>query len=224
MTAEDVRFAVVACSAMLVVVDPLSVVPLFLSITPHADAAARRQMAWRAAVAAFVTLSGFALGGGIIFELFGISLGAFKIAGGLMLLLMAVDMMRAQPSPTRSTPLERRESAEKEDVAVVPLAIPMLAGPGAMATVVVLMTQAGSAPLRTATVLLAIAVTCTVAWLLLRAATRVQRLLSRTTMRAFERIMGLVLAAVASSSRRAASAICCPRSPADASYRSTRCQ
>jgi multiple antibiotic resistance protein len=90
-----------------------------------------------------VTLTAFAVAGGVIFRAFGITLGAFKIAGGLMLFLMALDMMRAQPSRTRSSDEEREVVAAKDDVAIVPMAIPMLSGPGAIATVIVLMTRAG---------------------------------------------------------------------------------
>lgn len=194
---EDFKFAAVAFTAVFFVVDPFVAVPIFLSITARDSAAHRRQMAARSAVAVFVTLSLFALAGGLLFKLFGISLGAFKIAGGIMLLLMAIDMMRAQPSRTRSSAEEQAESIEKEDVAIVPMAIPMLAGPGAMATVMVLMSRAAWRPIPTASVFIVIALTCVVIWLLLRSASRAERFLSRTTLHVIERVMGLLLAAVA---------------------------
>src|SRR5205823_1193634 len=122
--------------------------------------------------------------GGLIFQAFGISLGAFKIAGGLMLLLMAVDMMRAQPSPTRTTVEEQGEAAARDDVAIFPLAIPMLAGPGAIATVMVLMSRAAWRPMPTLAVFVAVTVTCVAAWLLMRSATRVDRLMPKTLRRA----------------------------------------
>jgi multiple antibiotic resistance protein len=157
----------------------------------------RRRIAWRAALATWVTLSIFALAGGVIFRAFGISLGAFKIAGGLMLLLMAIDMMRAQPSPTRTTAEEQGEARARDDIAIFPLAIPMLAGPGALATVVVLMSRAEWRPLRVIGVFAAIAITCAASWLLMRGAASAERFLPKTLMRALERIMGLLLAAVA---------------------------
>jgi multiple antibiotic resistance protein len=144
-----------------------------------------------------VTLSVFALAGGLIFEAFGISLGAFKIAGGLMLLLMAIDMMRAQPSPTRTSDEEQGEAKGRDDIAIFPLAIPMLAGPGAIATVMVLMSRAAWHAARTISVFVAVAVTCAVAWLLMHGASTAERFLPKTLLRAFERIMGLLLAAVA---------------------------
>ncbi len=144
-----------------------------------------------------MTLSIFALAGGLIFQAFGISLGSFKIAGGLMLLLMSVDMMRAQPSPTRTTVEEQGEARARDDIAIFPMAIPMLAGPGAIATVMVLMSRAAWHPVRTAAVFVAVAVACVAAWLLMRSAANAERLLPKTLLRALERIMGLLLAAVA---------------------------
>lgn len=194
---EELKFAVVALSAVFFVIDPLANVPLFLSITAGDPPDQRRKTAFRAALATWITLCVFALAGGVIFRAFGISLGAFKIAGGLMLLLMSIDMMRAQPSPTRSTEEEQAEGRKRDDVAIFPLAIPMLAGPGAIATVMVLMSRADWHPIPTAAVFLAVTITCVIAWLLMRWASSADKYLPKTMLRAFERIMGLLLAAVA---------------------------
>ncbi len=200
MSDEDLKFAVVALSAVFFVIDPLANVPIFLSITSSCSVEQRRRIAARAAFATWVVLSIFAIAGGLIFKAFGISLGAFKIAGGLMLLLMSIDMMRAQPSPTRTTVEEQVESREREgenDIAIFPMAIPMLAGPGAIATVMVLMSRAAWSPVRTPAVFVAVTITCLVAWLLMRTASNAERFLPKTLLRAFERVMGLLLAAVA---------------------------
>jgi multiple antibiotic resistance protein len=197
MIQADIKFALVALSAVFFVIDPFANVPIFLTITASATPAQRRRIAWRAALATGITLSIFALGGGVIFRAFGISLGAFKIAGGLMLLLMAIDMMRAQPSPTRTTAEEQGEACLRDDVAIFPLAIPMLAGPGALATVVVLMSRAAWHPVRVIAVFVAVAITCAASWLLMRGAASAERFLPKTLLRALERIMGLLLAAVA---------------------------
>jgi multiple antibiotic resistance protein len=195
---EDLKFAVVALSAIFFVIDPLANVPVFLSITGELTVHQRRSVALRAAFATWVILSFFAVAGGLVFKAFGISLGAFKVAGGIMLLLMSIDMMRAQPSPTRSTKEERDESRERgDDIAIFPMAIPMLAGPGAIATVMVLMSRAAWSPVRVPAVFVAITVTCLVAWLLMRSAANAERFLPKTLLRAFERVMGLLLAAVA---------------------------
>ncbi len=197
MYEADLKFAVVALSAVFFVIDPLANVPVFLTITAGDPPALRRRTAARAALATWVTLSVFALAGGVIFKAFGISLGAFKIAGGIMLLLMAVDMMRGQPSPTRTTEEEQAEGRTSDDVAIFPLAVPMLAGPGAIATVMVLMSRADWRVVPTLSVFAAVTITCAVAWLLMRSASNADKYLPKTVLRAFERIMGLLLAAVA---------------------------
>jgi multiple antibiotic resistance protein len=194
---EDLKFAVVTLSAIFFVIDPLANMPIFLTITSGDTAEQRRRTAARASFAAWITLTTFAIAGGVIFKALGISLGAFKIAGGLMLLLMAIDMMRAQTSPTRSTPEEQTESIARDDVAIMPLAIPMLAGPGAIATVMVLMSRAAWDPVRTSAVFVAVTITCIATWLLMRSAANAEKLLPKTLLRALERIMGLLLAAVA---------------------------
>jgi multiple antibiotic resistance protein len=197
VTIADLEFAFVAFTAVLFVVDPFAAVPIFLVITRGDSPERRRRTALRASVATFVTLCLFGVAGGVIFKAFGISLGAFKAAGGLMLLLMALDMMRAQPSRTRTSKEEEEESVEKEDVAIVPMAIPMLAGPGAIATVMVLMSRAAWQPVRTVSVLGSVAITCLIGWLLLRSASGVERFLKKGILNVFERVMGLLLAAVA---------------------------
>lgn len=197
MSEEDLKFAVVALSAVFFVIDPLANLPIFLTITAGDSVQQRQRTAARAALAAWITLSIFAVAGGLIFKAFGISLGAFKIAGGVMLLLMSIDMMRAQPSRTRTSEEEQKESAARDDVALFPLAIPMLAGPGAIATVMVLMSRAAWEPISTAAVFLAVTITCVACWLLMRYAARVGDKIPKTLLRAFERIMGLLLAAVA---------------------------
>lgn len=197
MSDEDLKFAVVALSAMFFVVDPLASLPIFLTITSGDSAAQRRRTAGRAAIAAWIMLSTFAVAGGLIFRAFGISLGAFKVAGGLMLLLMAIDMMRARTSPTRTTDEEQDESRARDDIAIFPLAVPMLAGPGAIAMVMVLMSRADWRPIPTTAVFVAVTVTCVASWLLMRYAANAERLIPKTVLRAFERIMGLLLAAVA---------------------------
>jgi len=196
MTGEDLRFAVLSFSALFLVVDPIAAVPIFASITGDVPLDKKRSMARRAAIAIFVTLVIFAVAGRVIFGLFGITLGSFKIAGGLMLFLMSIDMMRARSSPTRTTAVEQAESREREDVAIVPLALPMMAGPGAIATVVVLMSRARGG-LQSAAVIVAIGLTSLACWLLLSAAARTEQLLQRTTIRVIERVMGLLLTAVA---------------------------
>jgi multiple antibiotic resistance protein len=183
-------------TTLLFVVDPLAVVPLFVSMTGGETPEQRRTTARRATVIMFVALTSFALAGRQLFALLGISLGAFQIAGGVLLFLLAIDMLRAQRSRTRSSPEEEAEGVEKTDVSVFPLAIPMLAGPGATSTVLVLVARAETM-LAHALVVLSIALTALLCYFTLGSASAVERRLGATGMNVLERVMGLILAATA---------------------------
>ena len=142
-------------TSILFIVDPLTAVPTFLAMTARDPPEVRRQMARRGAWTCAVTLTAFALGGSLIFRLFGITIAAFKIAGGVVIGLNALDMVQARRSQQRETPVEKAEGIEKEDVGIMPLGIPMLAGPGAISTVMVL-SGAAKTPLTTTAVYVAI--------------------------------------------------------------------
>jgi multiple antibiotic resistance protein len=161
---------VLALPAVFFVVDPIGVVPLFIAMTAQDPIEKVRAMALKASVTGAMLLIVFAIGGAFVFKLFGVTLPAFRVAGGLLLLLTAFDMVRARPSATRTSEAETKEGAEKDDIAIVPLAIPLLAGPGSIATVMVLMSSGDSGVERTAAVLLSIVITFFGTWLLLRAA------------------------------------------------------
>ena len=189
-------YSLVALSAIFVVVDPLSAVPLFIAMTAGDSPEKRNAMARRACIAGAALLSVFALFGALIFKFMGITLGAFKFAGGILLLLTALDMLKAQNSRTRTSAEEQREGAEKEDVAIVPLAVPLLAGPGSVATVMVLMSK-GPGFWVGIPVLGAIAVTFLASYFMLRAAGLVDKVLGRSGNAILQRVMGLMLAAIA---------------------------
>jgi multiple antibiotic resistance protein len=198
MDSELITFSLVALSAIFFVVDPFAAVPLFLAMTKGDSAAKRRGMAARASLTAFLVLIVFAVAGAFIFRALGISLGAFKTAGGVLLLLMALDMLRTRAPAARITDGEVEEGAEKDDVAIVPLAMPLLAGPGSIATVVVLMGRARDGDWwQVVPVFGAILVTCVVCYLVLAAASQIDRVLGRTGMSILARVAGLLLAAIA---------------------------
>ncbi len=190
--------AFLALSAVFVVVDPVAAVPFFLAMTGEVEPARRREVARRAALVTWLVLTGFALAGAALFRVLGISLPAFKIAGGVLLLIMAVDMLQTRASEARITEGEVQAGARKEDIAIVPLAMPLLAGPGSIATVVVLMARARSgAWWEVLPVLLAVALTAAAAYVVLAGASRVDRVLGHTGMNVLQRVAGLLLAAIA---------------------------
>jgi multiple antibiotic resistance protein len=189
-------FTLSTVTTLLLVVDAPAAVPLFLSMTDTDSDEHKRRTARRATVAAAIVLASFGALGGLIFRVLGISLGAFRIAGGVLLFLLAIDMLRAQPSRQRTSPEEEAEGVDRPDVSIFPLAIPMLAGPGATSTVMVLVTRAERA-WQYIVVFAAIALTASVSYGLLRGAVRVERRLGRTGMNVLQRVMGLILAATA---------------------------
>jgi len=183
-------------TSVLFIVDPFAVVPSFLAMTARDTPATRTVLARRGAWTTAVTLTLFALAGSLIFKVFGITIGAFKIAGGVLMGLNALDMVQARRSQQKETPAETKEGIEKEDIGILPLGIPMLAGPGAISTVMVLAVGSKTA-ITTAALYLAIALTAYVSYLTLAAASHVERRLGQTGMRILTRLMGLVLCAIA---------------------------
>jgi MarC family membrane protein len=186
----------VSLSAVFFVVDPIGVVPIFLAITAGDSETKMRRTALRACIVASGLLIFFAVFGGVIFQVFGVSLAAFRVAGGILLLITSLDMLRARPSETRTSRTEEQEGVAKEDVALVPLAMPLLAGPGAIASAMVLMSK-GETLLMAVPVLAAIVLTFVAAYFILRASHLVQRVLRQSGVAILERVMGLILAAIA---------------------------
>lgn len=177
------------------VVDPLATIPAFLTMTADDPPRKRSAMALKAAIASTVILVVFAASGGLIFRLFGVTLSAFRVAGGIVLGLSAIEMLRAD-RPSRETEEEIREGIDKVDISITPLAIPLLAGPGAISTVMVLTHQASSWS-AAVPVYVAIALTGIATYVLLSYSTLLQRLLGKTGIHVLSRIMGLVLATIA---------------------------
>src|SRR5579862_1087803 len=191
-----VRFSVLALSSIFFLVDPFAAIPAFISITSGVEAKRRKRMAFKASLTCLIVLTAFALAGRLIFRMFGITLPAFEIAGGLILLLIGIDMIEARRSPTQDSSDETEEAAAKDDAGIVPLGIPMLAGPGAISSVMILVGQALK-PWELGVVLGAITLTAGLSYLILSGATRVRGIMGESGIRILVRIMGLLLVALA---------------------------
>jgi len=195
MTERAIELVLIFTS-ILFIVDPFAVIPTFLAMTVRDSPEQRRVLARRGAWTCAITLIAFAAGGSIIFKIFGITIGAFKIAGGVLIGLNALDMVQARRSQQRETPVETAEGIQKDDIGIMPLGVPMLAGPGAISTVMVLALGAKSTA-ATVTVYVSIVLTALITYWVLAAASLVERRLGQTGMRILTRLMGLVLAAIA---------------------------
>jgi multiple antibiotic resistance protein len=195
MTERAIELVLIFTS-ILFIVDPFAVIPTFLAMTVRDSPEQRGLLARRGAWTCAITLIAFALGGSLIFKIFGITIGAFKIAGGVLIGLNALDMVQARRSQQRETPIETAEGIQKDDIGIMPLGVPMLAGPGAISTVMVLALGAKSTA-ATITVYVSIALTALITYFVLSGASLVERRLGQTGMRILTRLMGLVLSAIA---------------------------
>lgn len=193
---DDFTLTLTFVIQLLIIVDPVAAVPIFLGITPNSTAEERRAMAWRGCMVAFVVVAFFLLAGPSLLGYFGIGSPAVRICGGILLFVIALEMLYGRFTGTGTSPREERLAGEKEDISITPLAIPLLAGPGAITTALIF---ADRAPTFTATFFLLMgcaAVFATTA-LFLRYSEIMVRAVGKLAMAVFIRIFGLVLAFLA---------------------------
>jgi multiple antibiotic resistance protein len=188
------QFFLVAFPAIFTIVNPLGAVGPFLGMTARDSAKKKASIVKRACLLAAVVLFVCAAMGAFVFQVFGITLPALKIAGGFLLFLVGMDMINARESRSRGTDEEREEGALQEDIAIFPLGIPLLSGPGAMVTVFILIERAQDTT-ETVLVYFAILLTMVISLLVLLQASKLARLLGATGINVMSRIMGLILAA-----------------------------
>ncbi len=188
---EYTRFLI----GLVAILDPFIAIPVFLSITAQAPPRSRERAATIVSLTVFGVLLGAALTGAGLIELMGGSLASFRVGGGLVLLLMALAMLNARTGSVRQTAEEADELTQRGDVPVVPLAIPLLAGPGAISTVVIAVHRGGFA--HRLAIVGCILVACLMLWAILRVASQVGRALGTTGLNIANRLLGLLLAAIA---------------------------
>jgi multiple antibiotic resistance protein len=188
---EYLRFA----ATLTAVLDPFLAVPIFLSVTAERDARARRQLAGAVTLTVFAVLCGAAVFGESLLKFLGASLPAFQAGGGLVLLLMALAMLNAQAGGMRQSSAEVEELESGVYGGVVPLAVPLLAGPGAIGTTIIAAQAGGVA--HTSVLIGCIALVCTILWIVLRLADAVGQRMGRTGLNIATRLLGLLLAAIA---------------------------
>jgi multiple antibiotic resistance protein len=190
-------FFIKALVALFTVIDPIGLVPVVLALTAGVPDSERRRVVTRAAVIAGLVMTVFGVLGRAIFSALGVTSEAFSIAGGVLLFLVAFDMLFGRQSGARETRRETREAMTREDVSVFPLAIPMIAGPGTITTLILLVDTAGPVPLSLLAIAVAAVVTLTLAWLAMVASLRIQKSVGTTGILVLSRVEGMLLAAVA---------------------------
>ncbi len=181
-----------------VVVEPISLVPVFAALTRGGGDRYRRKMAFKGILLSTLIFAVFLVSGDLMLRLLGISLDAFKIGGGLLMFLLSVDMVFARQSGLRSTTVREQEEAKfRQDISVFPLAFPLIAGPGALATLLILVGEARHQPLEFAGLIGVVAVVLLITLLLLMATRRVEQLLGLTGANVISRLFGVILVALA---------------------------
>jgi multiple antibiotic resistance protein len=189
-------FALLCVSSLIAMLNPLAAGPMYLALTADQSAERRRVTLLRAMITVLVILLTFALLGRAIFQTFGITIHAFRIAGGFILFGIGMDMLQAKRSRVKATEEEEREGMEKDEVGITPLGVPMIAGPGSITTVMVLMTQAET-PAHVGVLLAAIGLVVAVCWLVLSTAHRITVFFGQTGLNVMTRIMGLLVSVIA---------------------------
>ena len=196
VSSDLIQFIILSFWSLFAIVDPIGAVPTFLAMTERDSAKHRVRMARLASLVTFFVLVIFALGGNRILAAFGVSMPAFEIAGGIVLLKVALDMLQARQTALKETPEEQAEGTTKDDVAITPLAVPMLAGPGAITAVVLIGSQATSFA-HQAAVVANIALVSFITFVVLRISAVRSAIFSAITLKIITRLMGLLLAAIA---------------------------
>ncbi len=182
-------------AGLVAILNPIGVIPIFINLTYNQTAAERNRTALVSAVTVGVVLAVSLLCGELILNFFGISVASFQVAGGILILLNSLSMLQAKMGATRQTEEEAQETAEREDVAVVPIGVPLTAGPGAISTVILY----GHKPAlfgRSVILIGGIAVVALIVWTAFRLAPLISRALSRTGINIVTRLMGLIMAAI----------------------------
>jgi multiple antibiotic resistance protein len=197
MTATTLTFTISAFVTFFTIIDPVGLAPVVVALTAHLSEAQRKRIITRATLISAGIIAFFALVGRFLLDRLGINLYAFDIAGGLLLFLVAVDMLFGRQSGARETKTESEEALTREDVSVFPLAIPMIAGPGTIASTILYVDLATPHLLDLLAVAAAIISTLLVAWLVMRVSMDIIRLFGRTGILVLSRILGILLAALA---------------------------
>ena len=181
-----------------VVIEPLSLVPMFGALTRGGEEGYRRRMAWKSIAVSAGIFTVFAVAGEWLLQVLGVSVNAFKIAGGLLLFLLSVDMVFARQSGMRSTTVREQDEARyREDISVFPMAFPLIAGPGALATLLLVLVEQNGDPLKVITVLGVVFAVLALTLVLLLLTPLVMRVMGTTGANVTSRLLGVVLSALA---------------------------
>jgi len=192
------EFALSTLVSIFAIINPMGAVPNYVALTSEFTSEEKKRVVKKAVIVAFFVLVLFTLAGHLVFEFLNITLPAFRVAGGAVLFLIAMDMVRGNTPHAKLNPREKEENLEKEQVGVIPLGVPLLAGPGAITTVMIAVSDGEPNRLVAAlVVVLCVSFVLSFGYIVLRNSDRIFDRIGRTGTKIFSRLMGLLLAAVA---------------------------
>ena len=192
----DISFTILTFTSLFTLINPIGIAPVILSLTESLNNQTYNQIIRKGSIVACIILLIFAIMGKLIFSFYGLTIPAFKIAGGILFLRIGINMLEAKVSRTKSTPKEAEEAATNEDMGLTPIVIPLIAGPGAITSVMILSSQANTIDQKFifySNIILTLFIT----FLILRIGKKLTKILGTTGLRIIERIMGMILMVVA---------------------------
>ena len=188
----DIEFFVLCFSSLFALINPIGIVPIFITITDDYNQNERNKIALKAIVFSFIVLVIFSLIGDLIFSFYGITIHAFRIAGGILLFKISLDMIESKRSRTRTTPLEVEEAEEKNEVAYTPLGVPLIAGPGSIASMMILSSESNTSTDKI-TLFLSLLIVLLITFIIFRLSKILSKYVGRSGLRIIQRVMGLIL-------------------------------
>ena len=188
----DLEFFILCFSSLFALINPIGNVPIFITITENYNQQERNKIALKAVIFSLLVLVVFALIGDLIFSFYGITIHAFRIAGGILLFKISLDMVESKRSRTRTTPSEMEEAEEKDDVAYTPLGIPLIAGPGSIASIMILSSEAKN-NLDKLTLFMTLVVVLFATFIIFKLSKFLSNYFGKSGLRIMQRIMGLIL-------------------------------
>ncbi len=191
---ETLAFALLSFTSLFTLINPLGTMPVFMAMTSELSEKERNRTAWKASVVAFFTIIAFALTGQLMFNFFGISVNSFRVVGGVIFFIMGMDMLQARLSQVKIRDNEVKSYVS--DISITPLAIPMICGPGAITTVILLMEDANTIP-KKLTLFISVFLIMLLTYVILYSSSRLIKLLGQTGINVMMRIMGLIVMVIA---------------------------
>lgn len=189
-------FLILSIISIISLINPVGIIPTYLNIIENFNQSEQREITFKACIVAFILLVIFAIMGTFIFNFFSLTIYAFKIVGGILFLRIGLNMVESKMSRTKSTPQEEAEAMDKEDITYTPLGIPLIAGPGAITSVMILSEKVITIPEKLLFIL-SILICITVTYIVLTASKKLSNMIGTTGIRIIQRVMGIILMAIA---------------------------